>query len=549
MLISVQNFAGESPRTSNRLLPENYSTLAENVKLWSGEICPFFNPKATHTPSLTGDIQTIFFFNDTQWLCWNEVVDVVRNPASNNSFKRIYYTGQGAPKKTDSSLIETNTSYLLGVPRPTSTITAAICGTGGTGLDRDVTYTFTYVSNWGEEGSPVIPSNAVTCKSGQKVVISGITSPSSADYPNITKIRIYRSATGNTASSFRFVDEVDITTTSYEDLVPDSALNESLTSNNYTPPPDDLLGLNIHPAGFLVGFRKNEIYMSEPYKPWAWPYGYSYSLNIDIVGLSIVGDSIIVLTREHPYIFSGSHPGVMRRVKFPERMPCLSRRSIATYEGGCIFASPDGLYSIQGENSGQLLTASILTKGDWYKYKPETMSGIIQDQKYYGFYTTSIVDGVASGKAISFDLNEESSRWTEFDIYASGAYVVPDTDTLYLARNINGSNQIQKWEGDASRLSYRWKSKVFAMSPKNPAFAQVVYSSDASLSPEDQETLEISRQEAIARNQVKINNLSFGGSIGDDCFGAITNASSRLEDVGESVSDSSVCVCSNSLYR
>jgi hypothetical protein len=548
MLFTIQAFGGESPRTAPRLLPANMAVLAQNAKLWSGELRPFFNPRTVALPSRTGDLKTIFWYNDTYWLSWNNVVDVVRSPLASDTTGRIYYTGDGAPKMTDSSLVAvtghgTNyptDAYLLGVPRPTGTITAALNATpgAGSGLDRDVVYTYTFVSSWGEEGPPnATPSAKLTCKSGQLVDLGGFMTSAGASYPNITKARIYRSMSGATTTTWRFVKEITLGTATQSDNVEDSLLGEVLTSTNYLPPPADLAGLASHPGGFLVGFSGNNLYMSEPYRPHAWPYGYVYSVPATIVGIGIAGDSIVCLTRDYPYIFSGSSPTAMRRTKYPERQPCLSRRGIASFEGGVIYPSPDGLYLISGEQSGQLLTRDILTKGDWYKYKPSEMHAVIMDQKYYGFYKTSVVDGSATGRAIALDLVEPQARFTEFSLYCHGAHVVPDTDTLYLSRKVDGANVIQQFEGDSTRLYYTWRSKVFPTFPTNLGAAQVLADLTPILSSEEVEELEQARNERIVSNAAMIVSNADFGSIAEDAFGELEVAGSRLLDVGDVVSD------------
>jgi hypothetical protein len=548
MLISIQAFGGEAPRTSPRLLPDNMAVLAQNAKLWSGEIRPFFNPRTdVSLPGLSGDLKTIYWYNDTYWLAWNAVVDVVRSPLASDTTMRLYYTGDGAPKVLDSTMVPADGApddpYLLGVPRPTGTITAALNGTPGTGdgtLSRTVRYTYTFVSAWGEEGPPnATPSANLTCISGQLVDLGGFMTSAGASYPNVTKARIYRSLSGATTTAWRLVKEIPLGSATQTDNVTDGLLQEVMPSNNWTPPPSDLAGLMSHPGGFLVGFRDNELYMSEPYRPHAWPYTYVYSVPADIVGIGISGDSIICLTRDHPYIFSGSSPTSMRRVKFPERQPCLSRRGIVSFEGGVIFPSPDGLYLISGESSGQLLTRDILTKGDWYKYKPADMHAVIMDQKYYGFYKTGVESGSTVGAAIALDLAEPQAKFTEFSLYCHGAYVKPDTDTLFFSRLVDGVNVVQEWEGESTRLFYTWRSKVFPIWPQNPAAAQVIADLTPILSAEEIDAMEAARAARLAANEDLIADDLDGGSLGEDEYGMVEVAGSRLEQVGDVLSDDS----------
>jgi len=63
--ISIRDFRAMRPRRSARLLAYNEAQIADDVKLWSGEIRPFLSALAVDTPSKVGTKLTIFRWAST----------------------------------------------------------------------------------------------------------------------------------------------------------------------------------------------------------------------------------------------------------------------------------------------------------------------------------------------------------------------------------------------------------------------------------------------------------------------------------------------------
>jgi hypothetical protein len=541
VLINVNGFGGEAPRTSPNLLKQNQATLAQNCNLWSGEIRPFYNPLTAQGLPLPGAIQTIYNYNNAYWLTWNQDVDVVPNPIATDMYQRLYFTGTDVPRVTNLALcaqsggnIYPNASYLLGVPRPTNVITASATGIGGSGIARDVIYLYTFVTVWGEEGPPVATvSNDVICLSGSQVNLSGFPSSPPSGYPNIITCRIYRAVNGNTTQNWEWVADIPIGTTTYADVIPDLQLSVVMPSQTWLPPPAGLLGLTCHPGGFLVGFTGNELWCSVPYYPHAWPYGNMYTIPQQIVGVAVFWDMVVVLTDGYPYVFEGASPSTLRKTKYPERQPCVSKRSISTYAGGVIYACPDGLYQISNAlneliSPGSMVTQDTFTKGDWAKYNPQTMHGHIMDRRYYGFYTTGVVNGITQGRAIVVDTAEPEDKLSELGMYATGAYVLPGADQLFMAVQSGGSNLLQQWEGGNTRLNFTWTSKIFEVWPQNFGAAQVLLDTSLGLT-----AAQVAEDEALQAAQIAANvamiaaNLD-GGAWAEDPYGTVAFGLSDL---------------------
>jgi len=549
LYLNVRGFGGEEPRTSSRLIADNAAQLAENSKLLSGEIRPFYDPRTVNTPYKTDALQSIFLYKDAYWCHWEEDVCVQRGPVAGDTKERTYITGLDVPRVFNSDGVASGGSsdypaltYPLGVPAPDnsgSTFTATDTGTGGSGADRDVVYCYTYVTAWGEEGPISETSNAVTCMNGEQVDLTNITPCPSGR--NLDKIRIYRSLSGYSSDYWARVAEVAGTTTSYSDTVLDDMLGAELTSLTWLAPDEDLHGICAHPGGFLVGFFDNTISCSVPYFPHAWPVANQYTIPYDIMGIGVYEDKIVVATTAFPYVFSGSSPSALRGDRIPSRQPCLSRRGVVSGELGVLWPSPDGIYGVGPQGTG-LITSDILTKNEWNKFNPQTIHAAVADNKYIAFYKTSVDGGVISGRGFSVDLAEPTAKFIEFDFYAHALYADPYTDNLYMAmRNEDeDGNYIQKWEGGSTRKQFTWRSKTFGCVPTNPAAAQVIADftpSEAEFTQAELDDFEAARDIIIADNEDLITYDQTRGYMSGQMFGEYVFSGSAIKEAGDIFSD------------
>ena len=102
--IRVQAFDGLIPKLSPTLLGDTFAQIASNVKLYSKELRYWRGPLLVHTPP-PAPYRTLYrLFNNagaSVFLLWLTDVDVVPSPVADTSESRIYYTGDGPPKKTN----------------------------------------------------------------------------------------------------------------------------------------------------------------------------------------------------------------------------------------------------------------------------------------------------------------------------------------------------------------------------------------------------------------------------------------------------------------
>ena len=126
MKITIPTFRGEAPRLTSRELPVNGAQEATNCRLQSGDLESWRQFTLAKTLSRTGAIQTIYKLS-TQWISWNEQVDVARGViASDNTFRTFLTCPSlfATPRWTNFSLATTGaepypvTTRPLGVPEP-----------------------------------------------------------------------------------------------------------------------------------------------------------------------------------------------------------------------------------------------------------------------------------------------------------------------------------------------------------------------------------------------------------------------------------------------
>lgn len=150
-------FHGIAPKLAPRKLTQAQGQIARNCNLMSQELAPFKDAIEINTPTKVGIKQAIYKLGSL-WLHWLEDVDVARSPLYLEQESRIHYTGHYNPKSTNETLAQASGTdyptdyYRLGIPRPDTAPT--IGETTPAGNSIDISYVYTFVSDWGEEGPP-----------------------------------------------------------------------------------------------------------------------------------------------------------------------------------------------------------------------------------------------------------------------------------------------------------------------------------------------------------------------------------------------------------
>ena len=474
--LSLEQFSGISPRTGPTNLAPNQAQLARNVKLQSGELRPWRKPTLVYDTGLP-DPRTIYRLQNTAtgasvWLEWGNDVDVVPGPIADVSEFRVYYTGDGTPKKTNWTLATTNgagvkpfpNAFLqMGVPGPAAAPTLSAASTTAPAETR--AYVYTYISTFGsvlEESAPSAPATVLTSVTGTVTVSGFSNAPAAAGGYNITALRIYRTVTGASTVNYQFVGQVSIdpatgvpTSASFVDNIAVANLGITLSSLLYTPPPAGLKGLVAMPNGVLAGFVGNQVWFCEPYLPHAWPEQYMLTVGVPIVGLGVFGQTLVVCTASNPVLITGSTPGAMSQEKLPLPEPCISKKSIAGDRFGVLYAGPNGVVSIAPGQS-EIISRPLMTRDEWQEYAPSTMVGVLYQNMYLLFYEIGEI------KSALVFLRGDNPPLVTLDVDAQAVFVENTSASVFVVSS-RDQNIYQLDADPVNNLFYEWLSKEFVL--------------------------------------------------------------------------------------
>ena len=505
MNLTFSQFLAEIPKADASLLPAQNAAFTLNVKLDRGTLRSFRRSKVYRPSTKPGDQLSVYRFApvpgdpESGWLfSWPGVVDVVRGPVAGNTQDLTYWSGDGWPKFTDSSIATAGAAlpshwYRLGVlepeygpmvtiknipveepedpedPEVTATEEEVVdpedpvvdpddpvdeeVGDASTEIDRD--YVITFLQTLGAlvmEGPPSTPSEIITVPAGAGVNLTNIAEPTGDDYCWSGK-RIYRRLYSGGLTQLSLVAEVPMGTVEYFDQLSDAEIpGDWLLSTNYYDPPEDLHSLGALSNGIMFGARDNDICLSEPYLPHAWSPFSRYPIPHKIVGMGQSSNQIIAITEKNPYLCVGTSPSAMSTVEVKIDQGCVSKRSIVSGIFGCAYASPDGMVLISA-GGGSVITTDLMTRDQWQSLNPTSIIGAVNEGMYIGTFEQA--DGHRS--TFMFDPTHKEAGIRYVDQIFTAAYHDGLLDSLLVYDPEQA--QICLWdEGDD--LEYTWMSKL-----------------------------------------------------------------------------------------
>lgn len=311
-------------------------------------------------------------------------------------------------------------------------------------IEVSAVYVVTFVSEFGEEGPPSPPSEIVTRWDGANSSLSNL--PVS-DRPNITRKRIYRAETSGT---YLLVDEIPNSQTSYTDTKKTLDLGEPLKSMDWDEPDPRMIGLTYIGNGILAGWFENTLCFCEPYRPHAWPIGYQYGFNADIVGIAPIGGGLVVATKSSPWLVTGSMPSAMTQSRLDYHLGSASRESVVDMGEYAVYASSEGLIAVAGREAVNM-TQAILTRDQWRAYQPEQVHGYRWHERYLGLYPGGAFILHKEQGLIHYPLSGIIGGWQD-----------PFTGEVFL---FDAAGNVSAWfEGGV--LPYRWVSRIFSLPQK-----------------------------------------------------------------------------------
>jgi len=534
--ITLQQFGGMLPRYGNQSIPPNAASIARNCRLLSGELQALKRPAVVQSfPSFNdGAIQRVFRVVSPEtagfYACFtDDTVDFVKAPLVNDGFNRHYWTttlNGGYARYADDTMLladytagDAPTGLRLGVPAPWTAPTVTPAATGGT-LEETRVYVYTFVTSYGEESAPSPPTIAtgnadanwsITNLDGLDEVESQLGVGVTTSEFDITEVYVYRTITGTTGAVEYFrVAELAVTavgggTGSHTDsMSADTAsLQPVLESETWNTPPAGLTGLLVHPNGFLVAFSGRDVYFSVPYRPHAWPTEYILSTKWTIVGLGIIGQSIVILTNGSPYVASGVRPEAMTLVESDTPDACTSRRGIVSTNKGVFFPGPDGLMIAGPNGAVENLTKRIVSRREWRtQYRPYGLEAVRHNDQYVAFYSAT--------EGFSIDFEEPNQAFVELSEDAWNHTVIqndPISGDVWLIRD----NTLYVWNPEnGSPVTYVWRSREFEVpDPTNFGAVQITYSEPTTVGAYTPEQIEAYTEFNAERIAYPLNPLNF----------------------------------------
>lgn len=467
MRIGQSLFSGERPRLAEHMIQNHEAQLAKNCDLSRGDLRPFHAHAKIKNLTETGELKTLYNWKidgGNFWIANSKELQFARSPIPAELHSRVYVTGVGLsePRVLTTSIqsypfnIDTD-YYKLGLPAP---LAAPTIGGSYTPALEYRAYLYTYVvkldDTYAEEGINSAIANIADYGSGS-IELSDFSEPPTQR--SIGAIRIYRTSSSSSgASEFRYVGEfdtdgVDFTTKIFTDDVAEADLGEVLSTSTFTLPPDALKGILALKNGSLVGYVGSRVYFSEPYLPHAWPY--SYAIDANIVGLGLIGSTVVVLTDEHPYLMDGQ-PEAITTQKFPSRSPCVSSRGIISCELGVFFPSDDGI-SLVTYNGVELFSYAYLSRTQYnLNYSPSSIRAVYFDGKYFAYH---------GGGGFIIDVREKTfSELTDPQLASAIHYSLVDNELYFIAiGDDDNPNALYQFQGnnEGTYLSYTYRSKNY----------------------------------------------------------------------------------------
>jgi hypothetical protein len=473
MKIAILPAGGAVQAMNPKMLADTLGVDSVNQKPGHGDLRPWHEPLAVY--AVPPGTKTIYRMGRdvpsdvNYWLTWNTVVHAVHGFVSADTTEHTYYTGSGTPKQTDNVIGLAAPPYPsawreLGVPAPAQVLVVTPKNTGVASDTEIRYYTYTYVTERGEESAPALVSNAVTCKTDDTLDITNVAAPPAGSY-GINRIRFYRTQSGTEGDSeFYFLREEASTVIATED--DGRALGEVLPTDAWVPPPTTLSYLTAMWNGMAAGINTldGSVRYCIAYKPYAWPIAYeTLTPNAKAVALAVFGQRLLILTSGRPMLVSGTGPDALDEQPLEIAEACVAPRSAVSVGHGVCWASPDGL-AYFGDAGAKLLTDGIFTRDQWQELRPALMTGTMYEGLYFGSY----LDAANVRRGFLIDPMNPAGIFFLEKGYET-MFRDDAQDVLYVLDGVN----IKKWDAAEDLMTAKFRSKVFAGVDRNYAAARV----------------------------------------------------------------------------
>jgi hypothetical protein len=235
----------------------------------------------------------------------------------------------------------------------------------------------------------------------------------------------------------------------------------TLFTHDNRNPPDGMEQVVCTESGYFVGYKDNNIYISEKLEPHNWPEKYIFTVPDKIVGIAVFYDTIFVGTTQRPYRFNVLFKAMGEDtdidavpLPFPEALPLRSRFSLVPTTFGAAYVSPRGVVLLPVQGSAVLDSRNRMDEEEWQDYIPNIAA--FSRGKY-------VANRSPSGRGFVYDVQDPAEG--EIDL---GDFVTMDFGpvmTMHAAHDgmlyYAVGNEVRVWNDGTSRMTYTWRSKVY----------------------------------------------------------------------------------------
>jgi hypothetical protein len=309
-------------------------------------------------------------------------------------------------------------------------------------------YVYTNANTWNEE-SGTSPASTIPTTYMQDVQVT-MTASTFTDYRPFQEYRAYRT-TGGVATYLRVYDDA---TASFQDTSHKPAdFGDPLETLEYEAPPALLSGLVMLPGGVLAGYNGVTLYFSEQYRPHAW--GTQLAMRALVRGMLVLPQSLLVTTSDGCYLVQGAKPSQMVPYSLGIPQAGIAMRSMANLDGMGVFASQDGIVSVNGSRATLELSQRLFNRETWQADFGTILADASMRFAWHDGALVATSANAAKGFVLRFD-EASAGLYTQLPKQVDSMTYLPVLDTSYYSV---GSNLYRF--GAGANLSYTWHSNEY----------------------------------------------------------------------------------------
>lgn len=366
-------------------------------------------------------------------------------------------------------------------------------------------YGFTIINQLGEESEMSIPYE-ITLQPGKEhirfiVNVASFVSTMTAlalgagRYP-LHGIRVYRSVGGQyfyvgtiNASGLPAIPGEhylsgtgpDVACAYFEDTVAEAALGDACTTVDYISNTEELQGLQGLTTvynGILAAYKANEVWLCEPYMPWAWKRSNVVTLPYKVIDIQPYEQGVVVFTERKNYYMSGQLPNEFVPSELVGEFPAINKNCALSVDGQLVYLSTDGLAVVQG---GRVtLDQSSMTRDVWRDLLAEQGANTVVRLAHFGhrilIYFSGVVAAGNSQNVGGFLVDLSKGVWTFTTITPKFAMHAPVNSFSAVHDNLvfSTGNQWQIAYAGTTLSAWSWWSRdAIAPRPTNFGVLQV----------------------------------------------------------------------------